>query len=249
MKKFEKVIVNRPLGLICIFTILGIITYYFGSFNLIGTAFLVVPLILFSYLLLDIENFNIGIIFFLISILSCTIYYEPKFQQEGVKEIRIIEVTDKVIIGKIDGRIVEVRNQSGSEIEYGEKIYGVCKFKRGINLDRGHVGQVFLKKVLKRENDLIYKIKNIPKKYYENLSENFSSSESALLNAVLWGDKENLTYNQKDFLSDLGVIHLICISGFHIALLFSIIYKKFSFKIALSICTIYVILVGASSSA
>lgn len=48
MKKFEKVIVNRPLGLICIFTILGIITYYFGSFNLIGTAFLVVPLILLS---------------------------------------------------------------------------------------------------------------------------------------------------------------------------------------------------------
>ena len=28
MKKFEKVIVNRPLGLICIFTILGIITYF-----------------------------------------------------------------------------------------------------------------------------------------------------------------------------------------------------------------------------
>ncbi|HAT4209162.1 TPA: ComEC/Rec2 family competence protein [Clostridium perfringens] len=249
MKKFEKVIVNRPLGLICIFTILGIITYYFGSFNLIGTAFLVVPLILFSYLLLDIENFNIGIIFFLIAILSCTIYYEPKFQQEGVQEIRIIEVTDKVILGKIDGRIVEVRNQSGSELEYGEKIYGACKFKRNINLDRGYVGQVFLKKVLKREKDLIYKIKNIPKKYYENLSKNFSTSESALLNAVLWGDKENLTYNQKDFLSDLGVIHLICISGFHIALLFSIIYKKFSFKIALSICTIYVILVGASSSA
>ncbi len=101
---------------------------------------------MFSYLLLDIDNFNIGIIFFLISILSCTIYYEPKFQQEGVQEIRIIEVTDKVILGKIDGRIVEVRNQSGSEIEYGEKIYGVYKFKRGINLDRGHVGQVFLKK-------------------------------------------------------------------------------------------------------
>src|SRR5699024_9455150 len=103
------------------------------------------------------------------------------------------------------------------------KIYGVCKLKRNINLDRGYVGQVFLKKVLKREKDLVYKIKNIPKKYYEKLSKNFSSSESALLNAVLWGDKENLTYNQKDFLSDLGVIHLICISGFHIALLFSII--------------------------
>ena len=69
MKKFEKVIVNRPLGLICIFTILGIITYYFGSLNLIGTAFLVVPLILFSYLLLDIENFNIGILFFHLSFL------------------------------------------------------------------------------------------------------------------------------------------------------------------------------------
>lgn len=76
---------------------------------------------MFSYLLLDIDNFNIGIIFFLIAILSCTIYYEPKFQKEGVQEIRIIEVTDKAIIGKIDGRIVEVRNQSGSEIEYGEK--------------------------------------------------------------------------------------------------------------------------------
>ena len=161
MEKFEKVIINRPLGLICIFTILGIITYYFGSFNLIGTAFLVVPLILLSYFLLDIDNFNIGIIFFLIAILSCTIYYEPKFQQEGVQEIRIIEVTDKVILGNIDGRVVEVRNQSGSEFEYGEKIYGVCKFKRGINLDRGCVGQVFLKKVLKREQDLIYKIKNI----------------------------------------------------------------------------------------
>ncbi len=45
-----------------------------------------------------------------------------------------------------------------------KKIYGVCKFKRNINLDRGHVGQVFLKKVLlKREKDLIYKIKKYTK--------------------------------------------------------------------------------------
>lgn len=249
MRKFEKIIINRPLGLICIFVTLGILTYYLSSFNLIGTAFLVVPLIFISYFLLGLDYFNIGMVFFLIGILSCTIYYEPNFQEMGVQEIRIVDINNKFILGKIDGRMVEIRNQSQVELEYGEKIYGVCKFKRNVNLERGYVGQVFLKDVIKSEKDLVYKIKNIPKKYYERLSENFSSSESALLNAILWGDKDNLTYNQKDFLSDLGVIHLICISGFHISLLFSMIYNKFSFKVALVICSIYVILVGASSSA
>ena len=249
MRKFEKIIINRPLGLICIFVTLGILSYYFSSFNLIGTTLLVVPLIFISYFLLDLDYFNIGMVFFLIGILSCTIYYEPNFQEAGVQKIRIVDINDKFILGKIDGRMVEIRNQSEYELEYGEKIYGVCKFKRNVNLERGYVGQVFLKKVIKSEKDLVYKIKNIPKKYYENLNEYFSPSESALLNAILWGDKENLTYNQKDFLSDLGVIHLICISGFHIALLFSIIYSKLSFKVALAICSIYVILVGASSSA
>lgn len=249
MEKYEKIIINRPLGLICIATIVGILVYYFSSLNLIGTTILVVPLIFIGYLILDLDNFNIGIIFCLITILSCTLYYEPRFQNKGMYEIRIIEESDKVILGEINGRIVEIKNQSGDKIEYGEKIYAICKFKSNINLEEGYIGQVFLKEIINREKDLIYKIKNIPKKYYKKLSENFSDSESALLNAILWGDKENLTYNQKDFLSDLGVIHLICISGFHIALLFSIIYNKLSFKVALIICLIYVILVGASSSA
>lgn len=247
MKNFEKIIINRPLGLIAIFTILGILVYYFSDFNLIGTVILVVPLIFFSYFFLDLDNFYIAIIFFLIAILSSNMYYSPNFE-EGIQSFRVIKVEDNEILGRIKGRIVEVKNETLENIEYGEKIYGLIKFKEDRDLERGYVGKIFLKKVISKEKDLTYKIKNIPKNYYEALKENFSPSESALLNSILWGDKENLSYNQRDFLSDLGVIHLICISGFHISLLFSLIYKRFSFKIALSLCIVYVILVGASSS-
>ncbi|MGG5462678.1 ComEC/Rec2 family competence protein [Clostridium sp. B9] len=249
MKKFEKIIINRPLGLILVFTVLGILTYYFGNFNLIGTTITVVPLILIAYFILDLDNFNVGIIFFLIGILSTTMYYEPKISTTVFYELRVVEVREDFALGRLNGRLVQIRNQSREEFEYGEKISGIGKFKSDINLEKGYVGHVFIKELIHREQDFIYKIKNIPKKYYERLNKYFSSSESALLNAVLWGDKENLTYGQREFLADLGVIHLICISGFHIALLFSIIYKKLSFKLALIVCFVYVLLVGASPSA
>lgn len=248
MRKFEKILINRPLGLICIFTIIGVITYYFSTLNFIGTAILLVPLIVFSYILLDLDNFYIAIIFFLISILSCNIYYNPSFENNEIEKIRITEVKEEKILGKIDGRIVSIKNESGHELNYGEKIYGILKFKKEKDLEKGIVGKVFLKDVIKKEKDLVYKIKNIPKNYYENLNKEFSPSESALLNSILWGDKENLSYQQRDYLSDMGVIHLICISGFHISLLFSLIYKKFSLSLSLIICSIYVLLVGASSS-
>lgn len=248
MKSFEKITINRPLGLIFIFLVSGILTYYFGSSNLIGTALVVVPLFLFGIFILERDFLYIGLIFFLIGVLGCTYYYEPKFSREGLFEVRIVEVKDDFILGKLNGRLVEVRNQSGKKIEYGEKVYGIGKFKREINLERGRVGYVFLKDIIKAEKDIIYKIKNIPKVYYERLNKYFGKAESGILNVVLWGDKENLTYGQRDFLADLGVIHLICISGFHIALLFSTIYKKLSFKLALLICSIYVLLVGASPS-
>lgn len=248
MKNFDKLTINRPLVLILNFLISGILVYYFGNSNLIGTALVVVLLLVFEFFILERDLFYIGLIFLLIGFLGCTYYYEPKFSEKIFFEVRVVEVKEDFILGKLDGRLVELRNQSNTEIKYGEKVYGFGKFKSDIDLDKGKVGYVFLKEVIKTKKDFVYKIKNIPKVYYEKLNGHFGKAESGILNAVLWGDKENLTYGQRDFLADLGVIHLICISGFHIALLFSLIYKKLSFKLALVICLVYVILVGASAS-
>ncbi len=67
--------------------------------------------------------------------------------------------------------------------------------------------------------------------------------------ALVFGDKDYLEYEDKEKLKDIGVIHLICISGFHIVFIYSILKKFIKKEISLALVFFYVVLTGLTASA
>ena len=118
-----------------------------------------------------------------------------------------------------------------------------------MDVENGIVGYMFIKNSVENKKSYSYYINRLSEKYFDKVKNLLGESKSALLTALVFGNKEFLSYNQKNNLSNLGVIHLICISGLHLSLLFMYIDKILTSKVALFICGIYIILIGSPISA
>ncbi|QWQ38422.1 ComEC family competence protein [Gemella sp. zg-570] len=106
--------------------------------------------------------------------------------------------------------------------------------------------------------DGIYKnIKLLRNKAIKNIEENIKFDKQGYFEALIFGEKSNLSREEKNNFSNLGINHLLAISGLHIALVVWLIYFIFRRlglseqainKIIFIFLPIYIILAGASPS-
>ncbi len=134
-------------------------------------------------------------------------------------------------------------------METGEILIFKGKFKKSIDTEKGIVGYFFVKEVIKSKKGYKYYIDRVSEIYFKYIKETLGESKSAFLTALVFGNKDFLSYAQKNNLSNLGVIHLICISGLHISLMFMYINKILNTKLSIIICFAYIILIGSPISA
>lgn len=248
IKNTDKINVSKPLVFILFSIILGNISYSIYSKSILGAILFIVPFLL-GFLLINERQFRIVLILFLIfSFVNCSFYYGISENKRGVYSVRIDKITNSKIEGELRGRKVIVYGDVG-QVGTGTVIRFKGKFKKQINIEDGTVGVVFIKEKLLEKQGYLYYINRLSEKYYDKLSISLGEKASGLLTALVFGNKDYLSYEQKNNFINLGVIHLICISGLHLALLFSYINKMFNIKLTLLICGIYVVIIGAPSSA
>lgn len=248
MNNNSKLLIERPLIFILLFILLGNITYLIYTKSFLGAVVFAASFIIMLNFFTDRKFILVLNLFFLISFLNCFIYYGIQENKQSIYNVRIINIEKESIIGILRGRKVVLRSKNDT-LKEGQLIKIKGKFKKKIDVETGVVGYVFDKKILDIKEDYIYKIKNLSKLYFDNLKNYLGEGPSALITSLLFGDKDNLTYEQREKFIELGIIHLICISGMHLSLIFSLIYKVFKLKYSVLICIIYVIVVGTPSSA
>lgn len=107
---------------------------------------------------------------------------------------------------------------------------------------------------------ILYKIKNLNQRVVEKINHsNLSKESKEFLKAYLLGDRFEMDKNTLEAYSQSGIMHLIAISGMHIAFIFSIIFSVFHLClgrkrrtlviiISLFFVWLFAILVGLSSS-
>ncbi|MPQ42261.1 ComEC/Rec2 family competence protein [Clostridium tarantellae] len=244
----DKLKIDRPLVLIIFSVILGNLIYCTYENYLMGAVLIAVLIFLIYFFILDIQYFVIGIIFIVFSSLTTSIYYGIQENENFIYTLRVSKIYENYSAGNLRGRNIKIYGED-FKFEEGEVIKVKGKFKKEIDLENGVIGNIFIENIIERKQDFIYKLVNISKEYNLLLNKYFSKGESALLTSLAFGDKSKLSYGQKEYLKELGIIHLICISGFHLNLIFSYIYKIFSLKVAIIICAIYVLITGLSPSA
>lgn len=243
-----KLLIEKPLVFIAISVILGNIAYLISKNSFIGVIIFITSIIFCSFMLID-KNFLVVLTgFFILSFVSCTFYYSISENKNSIYTIRVNSISKKEAIGTFRGRKVYINNLPKG-IKTGETLTFKGKFKKGIDIEEGSVGYFLVKEEIQSKKGYKYFINRLSENYFENIKESLGESKSAFLTALVFGNKDFLSYTQKNNLSNLGVIHLICISGLHISLLFMYINKILSTKVSMTICLIYIILIGCPISA
>ena len=91
-------------------------------------------------------------------------------------------------------------------------------------------------KIIKRNNNVLYNIKN----YINNRIEKYKTSK--YLKIFIMGNKDELEYNEKNIYKNLGIIHLLSISGAYISILIFILNKIVKKKYICIFLLFYIIL-------
>lgn len=202
---------------------------------------------IYIYFFYELKYFKILLCFFILGYISIFAYFNLVGNKYGFYETRIEEVYSKYSLGILNGRKVYI-NSKENNFEKNEVVSFKGKFKRAVDVNKAVVGDLFVYEIIDVKQDWIYKLRSIPKAYNEYLNKYMKKEYSAVITALTFGNKEFLEKEEKEKFKTLGVIHLICISGFHIAIIHQIIKKILNNNIALLVAFSYVILTGMTAS-
>lgn len=184
--------------------------------------------------------------FFILSIANNFIYYRIDINNQKIFTVRISSIYKYSAEGEVSGRRVKLIGLE-NRIASGEKCIVKGNFKREIDMNRGIIGTIYVEKTLGVKQDYIFKLKNISRIYYNKLKNIVGEKDSALISSTTLGFTTALTEEQNEDMEALGIIHVISVSGFHIALIFLILDRLVSIKLSIPLCLLYVIITGASS--
>ncbi|MGL5634565.1 MAG: ComEC/Rec2 family competence protein [Sarcina sp.] len=242
----EKLEFKNPIIDIFLAIVMGMFLFVYFYIKQEGVLFISIPILVFLFL---IYNKKIYIIFFLAMILgfsSMNSYYKFSINKSDSFTARVEKKYEDYYLVNSNGR--KMKLYSEESLDKYEKINFDGKFKSEINIDRGEVGHLFVKENLKRKKDLLFKLRGLSDKYYMSLEEKIGADKASIITALVFGNKDYIDKNELDSMKNIGVLHLICISGFHIVFIYNLLKRISNSGIALSLVFIYVILTGLTGS-
>lgn len=234
---------TKPLIYYVIALYIGCISYIVLSESIFLGAVIAASFLIIILATVD-KKFSILIIcFFITGILSTLIYYKVSVINE-VETIRITKNKEYYLVGRTKGRNIYIEG-SISGIKEGDKILVKGKFDRKVDYSRGTIGSFYIDEFKIYKKDLvsdIYKIKRIS---YDKFNKFLGEDKAALVMSLCFGETEYLTEEQKQDFQELGVVHAISVSGFHMAIIYKILEGIAGFKISLIISFVYMVFTGA----
>lgn len=142
----------------------------------------------------------------------------------------------------------EERNEGGFNYRkylYSKKIYLICEEIKGEVISKNNL------------NIIVKFSLNIKKSLQEKIKQNYPEAEGKILSAVLLGEKDEIDENYSLMYERAGMIHLLVVSGAHIAFLIALFMKILKFLyiskrksnvVLLAIIIVYMIITGLSES-
>lgn len=226
--------------------------YLFGSFiygfsiRYIWLAILIASLIfVFTFLYIDKKLIMIYFIFFLLAIFNNYLYYNLAITSN--EKVRVEKVYYNIIEASIKGRKVLLKGEFKG-LNKGELIFVKGKYTNKKQSDRGIVGEFEVDKYYVMDKDIIGEIYSIRNNIHNKLRENIGSRDSALVTAISMGESDGIDKEDHDVMKELGVLHVLSISGLHIYLVYSILKKIVGERLAIIPLGGYVIFTGIATS-
>lgn len=236
---------NNPLVYIFIVFILSSFIYELYSKNKLLAIFYTCSFFVFLFYFKGAYITSILILFFIVALNNITCFYS--YTPSKVEKIRIIEVKNFYGKGKIDGRIVNLSNID-KDIEIGNTLLVKGEFTENKNIGAGIIGDYKIENYKVLKPDLIDKLYKRRMKVFKSIENKLGKRKASLITSVSFGYKSELNEDYKELMKNLGISHVISISGLHLVLVYSVLRKLLGKKLSLLVAFVYVLFSGASAS-
>ena len=237
---------NNPLPYIFIVFMLSYFSYEMYNKNTILASFYVVSFFIFIMYFKGKYIMFILALFFIVALNNIICFYN--YTPREIEEVRITEVKNYYGKGEINGRIVSLSNVN-EKIEVGNKILVKGKFTENKNIGSGVIGDYKIEDYKILKSDFIDKLYKRRKYVFERIESKLGERKAALITSVSFGYKSELNEDHKELMKNLGISHVISISGLHLVLVYSVLRRLLGVKLSLLLALVYVLFSGASAPA
>ena len=201
---------NNPLVYIFIVFILSSFIYELYSKNKLLAIFYTCSFFVFLFYFKGVYITSILILFFIVALNNIICFYS--YTPSKVEKIRIIEVKNFYGKGKIDGRIVNLSNIDKG-IEVGNTLLVKGEFTGNKNIGAGIIGDYKIENYKVLKPDLIDKLYKRRMKVFKSIENKLGKRKASLITSVSFGYKSELNEDYKELMKNLGISHVISISG------------------------------------
>lgn len=236
---------KRPMIYYAMSMFIGCLSALMLYQNVIVGAVITASFFTILFFTIDKKSFGINVIFFLMGILSFTMYFNLKVS--SYIEIRVIEKKGYYYQGDYKGRKLILSGKING-IKEGEKLKAYGKFQSSKDYSRGIVGKYTIENYTKCKKDLIYYLYDIKRNIYIQFKEILGEEKSAMIMALCYGDTGYLSKSQKSEFQKLGVVHAVSVSGFHMAVIYKVLERLIGLRFSIVICFIYILFTGIQAS-
>lgn len=236
---------KKPIVYYAIAIYLGCFSMAAFHFSYLAAIAVAITFFIVVYLHEDIRGFGLICSFFIIGYMSYFIYFD--FNIEGKAVFRILEIKKWHYTASYKGRILYLEGKL-EELNAGDKIKAIGKFEEEREYSRGIIGKYHITQYTKEKEDFIRKLYSFRDKLYGQYRKALDAKKASIVMAACYGDTKYLSYEQKDEFNKLGIVHIISVSGFHIAIVYKLLEKIFGLRLALIISGIYIIFTGSEAA-
>ncbi|KYH34511.1 ComEC family competence protein [Clostridium tepidiprofundi DSM 19306] len=247
----ERDIIGRPL---CYYAF----SIYFGCYSLIVYdkskllgAVLTASFLIVFLISLDKKFFAIVLGFYFLGIVSINMYYCNSIPSQSIIRVRIVECNKNCCIANYNNRLIKLYincDENSKAICEGIKVTVRGNFSRINNYSRGYIGNYYVKQIISMHKDIWYKLSEYKREVYMEFENKLGKQHAAYVMALCVGEDKYLSFGQKENMKKLGIVHAICVSGFHIAILYMVLEYLGGMTIAFPLSLIYVLFTGCKSS-
>lgn len=174
-------------------------------------------------------------------------YFYYKITPPDSCTVRMEEIRGFNYTGSYLGRKVILKGDMKG-IKEGERIQLNGKYSSAPEYDRGVIGEISVKHVLHTERDVISRIYDFKRKLYEAYKNNIGEDGAAEVMAVSFGDDSYIKQETMNEMSSLGIVHVISVSGLHMALIYKVCEMLLGFGWGMGISIVYCLFTGSAPS-
>ena len=188
---------------------------------------------------------SIMIIFFLVGFFINVSYYKIPSSIDG--EVRIVKISyyDTIVDYKGKNLIIKTNLKN---LKIGEKYEIIGEIEKIQDKNKGIVGELTTKGIVKTNGDFISKLYETKEKIFNLLKENLGRRKAGLISSIAFGYSDYLDEEDKEDMKNFGIIHSISVSGLHVVIIYGFLKKFMGDKLGLLATIIYVMFTGFNYS-